>query len=145
MPTRSGWLFEDFHRSSLESSRIGSWSFPWTQLGGREATHDAFPVRSDEIAIDMGWSTEGIGADFDRILGEHLAALYRFPDSVPYFEAALALDPDDVATASALADDCTFDLPWQAGDLALVDNYTAMHGRRTFTGTRKVLASLVEA
>jgi len=26
-----------------------------------------------------------------------------------------------------------------------VDNYTAMHGRRTFTGTRKVLASLVAA
>ena len=44
---------------------------------------------------------------------------------------------------SALAEDCTFDLPWQAGDLALVDNYTAMHGRRTFKGTRKVLASLV--
>ena len=55
------------------------------------------------------------------------------------------LDPEDVAAASALADDCTFDLPWQAGDLALVDNYTAMHGRRTFTGTRKVLASLVAA
>ena len=34
----------------------------------------------------------------------------------------------------------TFDL-LQAGDLALVDNYTTMHGRRTFTGTRKILAS----
>ena len=55
------------------------------------------------------------------------------------------LDSEDVAAASALADDCTFDLSWQAGDLALVDNYTAMHGRRTFTGTRKVLASLVAA
>jgi len=55
------------------------------------------------------------------------------------------LNPNDIAAASTLADDCTFDLPWQAGDLALVDNYTAMHGRRTFTGTRKVLASLVAA
>ena len=55
------------------------------------------------------------------------------------------LDPEDVATASALADNCTFDLPWQSGDLALVDNYTAMHGRRTFTGPRKILASLVAA
>ena len=53
------------------------------------------------------------------------------------------LDPADVATASALADQFTFDLPWQSGDLALVDNYTAMHGRRTFKGTRRVLASLV--
>jgi len=55
------------------------------------------------------------------------------------------LDPEDVATANALADNCTFDLPWQPGDLALVDNYTAMHGRRTFTGPRKILASLVAA
>jgi alpha-ketoglutarate-dependent taurine dioxygenase len=55
------------------------------------------------------------------------------------------LDPADVATASTLADQFTFDLPWQTGDLALVDNYTAMHGRRTFKGTRKVLASLVAA
>ena len=55
------------------------------------------------------------------------------------------LDPADVAKASALADEVTFDIPWQDGDLALVDNYTAMHGRRTFTGTRKVLASLVAA
>jgi len=55
------------------------------------------------------------------------------------------LAPADVAGASTLADEVTFDLPWQSGDLALVDNYTAMHGRRTFKGTRKVLASLVAA
>jgi alpha-ketoglutarate-dependent taurine dioxygenase len=50
-----------------------------------------------------------------------------------------------VAAASALADELTFDIPWQAGDLALIDNYAAMHGRRTFSGTRKILASLVAA
>ncbi|MBC8347824.1 MAG: TauD/TfdA family dioxygenase [Verrucomicrobia bacterium] len=48
-------------------------------------------------------------------------------------------------TASALADELTFDVPWQPGDLVLVDNYVAMHGRRSFTGTRKVMASLVAA
>ena len=53
------------------------------------------------------------------------------------------LNPSDVEKASFLADELTFDLPWQAWDLALVDNYVAMHGRRSFTGTRKVMASLV--
>lgn len=53
------------------------------------------------------------------------------------------LNPTDVAAASAVADELTFDIPWQQGDIALVDNYVAMHGRRTFKGTRKVLASLV--
>ena len=61
-----------------------------------------------------------------------------FGDGTPF-------DPADVAAASALADEVTFNTLWQDGDLALVDNYTAMHGRRTFIGTRKVLASLVAA
>ncbi|MEL7517687.1 MAG: TauD/TfdA family dioxygenase, partial [Pseudomonadota bacterium] len=32
---------------------------------------------------------------------------------------------------------------WQPGDVALVDNFTVMHGRRPFEGKRRVLASLV--
>ncbi len=53
------------------------------------------------------------------------------------------LDPAMVDLATELAEAITFDVPWQAGDVALVDNYVTMHGRRTFEGTRKVLASLV--
>jgi alpha-ketoglutarate-dependent taurine dioxygenase len=43
-----------------------------------------------------------------------------------------------------LAYELAFDLPWQRGDAVLVDNFLAMHGRRTFKGTRKVLASLAD-
>lgn len=53
------------------------------------------------------------------------------------------LDRQAVDAAIALADEFTFDAAWQQGDVALVDNFVAMHGRRTFAGTRKVLASLV--
>lgn len=53
------------------------------------------------------------------------------------------LDFDAVQTACQIADEITFDVPWQTGDVALVDNYAVMHARRPFTGTRKVLASLV--
>ena len=55
------------------------------------------------------------------------------------------LDPTEIERVCELADGITFDLPWQAGDLALVDNYLCMHGRRSFKGSRKVLASLVAA
>lgn len=53
------------------------------------------------------------------------------------------LDRDAVETACRIADELTFDIPWQAGDVALVDNYVTMHARKPFTGTRRVLASLV--
>lgn len=55
------------------------------------------------------------------------------------------LDKEAVLKAADLAEEITFDVPWQNGDVALVDNYLVMHGRRTFSGTRKVLASLVAA
>jgi alpha-ketoglutarate-dependent taurine dioxygenase len=55
------------------------------------------------------------------------------------------LDPAAANRAAQWADELAFDLPWQAGDVALVDNFVTMHGRRSFTGTRKVLASLIAA
>ena len=66
------------------------------------------------------------------------AKAIRFGDGTP-------LDRNAVNIATALANELTFDVPWQPGDAVLVDNLLAMHGRRTFRGTRKVLASLADA
>jgi TfdA family taurine catabolism dioxygenase TauD len=52
------------------------------------------------------------------------------------------LDPEAVAVAIRLSEELAFDVPWQAGDVALLDNYVVMHGRRPFTGTRKILAAM---
>ena len=46
-------------------------------------------------------------------------------------------------TAIDLADELSFDVAWHPGDVALVDNYLVMHGRRPFKGARRVLVSLV--
>ena len=61
----------------------------------------------------------------------------RFGDGAP-------LDRDAVNIATKLAYELAFDLRWERGDAVLVDNLLAMHGRRTFHGTRKVLASLAD-
>ena len=52
------------------------------------------------------------------------------------------LDISAVQVAIDLSEQLAFDLRWQAGDVVLVDNMVTMHARRTFRGTRKVLASL---
>lgn len=54
------------------------------------------------------------------------------------------LDQNGVQAAVRLSEQFTADVAWQTGDVALVDNYAAMHGRRTFEGKRAVLASLVK-
>ena len=77
------------------------------------------------IAAYRGWGSD-----------EHSGPPITFGDGTPL---------DDVAVTAAcdIADELTFNVPWQQGDVALVDNYVAMHARQTFTGTRKILASLV--
>ncbi|MGV0034022.1 MAG: TauD/TfdA family dioxygenase [Candidatus Azotimanducaceae bacterium WSBS_2022_MAG_OTU7] len=50
---------------------------------------------------------------------------------------------DAINVAIELADGLSFNLSWQTGDVALVDNFLVMHGRRPFEGERRVLASLI--
>ena len=49
-----------------------------------------------------------------------------------------------LATASAIAESNTYDLMWQDGDVAIVDNHLTMHGRRPYAGERqrRVLVAL---
>ena len=54
-----------------------------------------------------------------------------------------AIEPVDMAEAIRLSDKLTHDLAWQPGDVALIDNFLVMHGRRPFQGKRRVLASLI--
>ena len=67
------------------------------------------------------------------------------PSKAITFGDGSPLDREAVLRVAEMAEDLTFDVPWQQGDVALVDNFLVMHGRRHFTGTRKVLASLVSA
>ena len=65
------------------------------------------------------------------------------PSKAITFGDGTPLDRAAVNVATRLSEELSFNLPWQQGDVALVDNYVTLHGRRAFTGTRKVLASLV--
>lgn len=59
------------------------------------------------------------------------------------FGGGTPITQSDMAPAIAAADELTRDVQWQAGDVALVDNFLVMHGRRPFAGKRRVLASLI--
>jgi alpha-ketoglutarate-dependent taurine dioxygenase len=67
------------------------------------------------------------------------------PSKAITFGDGTPLDRDAVNVATRLGEELSFNVPWQRGDVALVDNFVTMHGRRAFTGTRTVLASLVAA
>ncbi|MEO9462451.1 MAG: TauD/TfdA family dioxygenase [Marinomonas sp.] len=50
---------------------------------------------------------------------------------------------EHMARAIELSEQMTRDIAWAAGDVALIDNFRTMHGRKPYEGKRRVLASLV--
>mmetsp|Transcript_12565 Transcript_12565/g.12188 ORF Transcript_12565/g.12188 Transcript_12565/m.12188 type:complete len:320 (+) Transcript_12565:88-1047(+) len=48
-----------------------------------------------------------------------------------------------IKDAVAIMDEICVALPWERGDVLLIDNRTVMHSRRPFQGPRRILASLV--
>ena len=109
----------------------------WQVNGDLRATTPVIPA-----VRDLG---DGRASFFNQLIAAYKGwrDIRNDPAKAVTFGDGTPLDPADIAAASALADELTFDIPWHPGDLALIDNYVAMHGRRTFSGTRKVLASLV--
>ena len=46
-----------------------------------------------------------------------------------------------LATAQAMEEECV-NIPWQKGDVLLIDNQLVLHARRSFSGPRRILASI---
>lgn len=113
------------------------YSWQWLDDGSLKATTPVLPaIRTLEsgtqvffnqlIAAFMGWKDS-------RNRHEKVV---RFGDEA-------AIDDEDMQQVVSLAQRFTHDLQWQTGDMAIVDNFLVMHGRRPFKGERRVLASLV--
>lgn len=88
---------------------------------------------------------DGSRAFFNQLI----AAFFGWQDARNQSQKAIcfgdgsAIDGDAMSLAIDLAEELTVELAWQRGDVAIVDNFRVMHGRRPFQGERRVLASLV--
>ncbi|MEX0963972.1 MAG: TauD/TfdA family dioxygenase [Pseudohongiellaceae bacterium] len=91
-----------------------------TTVSGREVFFNQL------IAAFRGWK------DARNATGKSI----RFGDNSEINSEAMAL-------AIQVGDELSFDISWQSGDIALLDNFLVMHGRRPFVGQRRVLASLI--
>ena len=130
--------FRSESREEAESRmRELNYSWEWMDDGCLRATTPVLPA-----VIELA---DGRKAFFNQLI----AAFQGWKDSRNDPEKAIkfgdgsSLDRSDVMKVAEMAEALTFDVPWQKGDVALVDNFVAMHGRRSFVGTRKILASLV--
>ncbi len=135
-----------------------SWQSTWNAQ-----TRDEAESRMNELGYTWQWlddnclrvttprlqAVKDLGGGRTAFFNQLIAAFHGWKDSRNdpsksiTFGDGTPLDTDVMARVIEMAEEITFNVPWQAGDVALVDNYVTMHGRRTFDGTRSVLASLV--
>ncbi|MEQ9411226.1 MAG: TauD/TfdA family dioxygenase [Fuerstiella sp.] len=133
---QSTWKAESKEQAEARMSQLG-YTWEWLDDGCLRVTTPRL-----QAVRDLG---NGKSSFFNQLI----AAFHGWKDSRNdpsksiTFGDGTPLDPAVMDRVIAMAEEITFNVPWQAGDVALVDNYVTMHGRRTFTGTRRVLASLV--
>jgi hypothetical protein len=115
------------------------YSWEWLENGDLRATTPVLPAVKE--------LTGGRKSFFNQLIAafQGWKDTRNDPSKAITFGDGTKLDREAVNIAAKLAEELAFDVPWQRGDVALVDNYVTMHGRRTFSGARKVLASLIAA
>lgn len=140
-----GWrsTFNVDNRSDAEAKlqSLGS-TWEWLEIGDLKTVTAALPA----IRIDAGDKRSNEKTFFNSVV----AAFLGWNDSRNKGETAVILgDSDDYCDASglqaaaAIMDEIAVAIPWQQGDVMLLDNRTVMHSRKPFEPPRRILASLV--
>jgi alpha-ketoglutarate-dependent taurine dioxygenase len=133
---RSTLSVADREGAERRLSELG-YQWEWREDDSLRATTPVLPAIRD------------VGEGRESFFNQLIAAFRGWADSRNDPNRSITLGNGEPITAEqmagpiAIADELTYDLAWQAGDVALVDNFTVMHGRRPFEGRRRVLASLI--
>jgi len=109
-----------------------------------------------ELGYDWQWQTAGslkaitpvlpavLNLDGKKVFYNQLVAAYMGwagvrddPSRALAFGDGSAIPKEGLERIAELSKDFTFDLQWQDGDVALLDNKITMHGRRPYSGERK--------
>jgi alpha-ketoglutarate-dependent taurine dioxygenase len=113
------------------------YSWEWLADGSLKATTPMLPAVYDPPAGRRTFFNQLIAAFCGwKDARNDPAKAVAFGDGAP-------IDRDAMKVVIQLSEELAFDVPWQTGDVALVDNFLTMHGRRPFAGTRKILAAMV--
>ncbi len=133
---RSTLSVSDKAQAEARLTALG-YSWEWLENTSLRVTTAALPgVR------DLG---DGRSSFFNQLIAAFRgwADSRNDPNRAITFGSGDPITSEDMADAIRIADELTYNLAWDVGDVALLDNFQVMHGRRPFKGKRRVLASLI--
>lgn len=140
--------FETDDRAHVEKVlRAQDCEWEWKPDGGlrilqRRAATTRHPVTGAEVWFNQAdqWHLSTLDGETAAALREMLAP-EDMPQSVTFADGSPI--PDEYITQIRTRGlDEAVDVDWRAGDLLLIDNVLVGHGRRPFTGSRKVLVAM---
>lgn len=139
-----GWK-STFLTDSKEGAEAGLVSlgstWEWLPDGSLKTITAVLPA----VRIDSGPNRSNEKTFFNSVV----AAFSGWNDSRNIGERAVVFGDDSLCDRDVMydilhcMDEMSVAFKWQSGDVLVLDNRTAMHSRRPFTGARRVLASLV--
>lgn len=146
--------FETADRETVEAylTRSGM-TWDWTDFGLRtRAPHDAVvdhPVtgdkcwwnQADQWHRDIAGVKTSFGAGDDPRFDPATAGEETLGNHVTYGDGS-PIDPADLMTVRRTSQAAEVKFPWQAGDVMIIDNIAAMHGRKPYRGPRRVLVAM---
>ncbi len=86
-------------------------------------------------------------SNLDPSLQETLISIVgknNLPRNVYYGDGS-DIEESDLNHIRQVLNECQIKFPWQEGDMLMLDNMLAAHGRSTFSGERKVIVAMAEA
>lgn len=121
---------ETLEQAEAKLKELG-YSWEWQEDGSLKAVTPVLPA---VVKLD-----NGVEVFYNQLIAAYMGwkGVRENPSSAITFGDNSAIPAEGLKQVVDIAESVTYDLAWQDGDVALVDNYMAMHGRRPFSGERK--------
>ncbi len=144
-------VFETTDKAEVEKKcRESAFDFKWTKNDWLQISQVRPAVMKHSITQEDIWFNQAHLYDFNpKLLGwwRYIGAkLFYFQKHTRLHEVFFAdntrISRSDLYHVMDALDRNTIYFPWQKGDVLVLDNVLAMHGRATFTGKRRILTAM---
>lgn len=146
-------VFETHDKQDVEKKcKEHEFDFQWNQNDWIKISQTRPAILTHPITQETVWFNQAHLYDFNpKLLGlwRYIGAkLFYCRKHMKLHEVFFAdgtpIPRQDLYHIMNVLDDLTIYFPWKRGDVLVLDNILAMHGRATFTGKRRILTALTD-